>query len=121
MGTGWLEAEHAAYGFPFPPLGERMDVLEEQLQIVAGHWADGPFSFHGRHYAIDELDALPKPVQRPRPPLIMGGGGGGAPPPPPASCPSTDRLHPGQTRVPCCPARQIAAEPAFFNSLLAGR
>jgi len=76
MGTGWLEAEHEAYGFPFPPLGERMDVLEEQLQVVAGHWADGPFSFHGRHYAIDELDALPKPVQRPGPPLIMGGSGG---------------------------------------------
>jgi alkanesulfonate monooxygenase SsuD/methylene tetrahydromethanopterin reductase-like flavin-dependent oxidoreductase (luciferase family) len=76
MGTGWLEAEHAAYGFPFPPLGERTQVLEEQLQVVTGQWADGPFSFEGRHYAIKELDALPKPVQRPRPPLIVGGRGG---------------------------------------------
>jgi F420-dependent oxidoreductase-like protein len=76
MGTGWLEAEHRAYGFPFPPLGERMARLEEQLQVVAGHWADGPFSFDGRHYAIEDIDARPKPVQRPRPPLIMGGGGG---------------------------------------------
>jgi F420-dependent oxidoreductase-like protein len=76
MGTGWLEAEHKVYGFPFPPLGERMAVLAEQLQVVAGHWAEGPFSFDGRHYAIKELDALPKPVQRPRPPLIIGGRGG---------------------------------------------
>jgi F420-dependent oxidoreductase-like protein len=76
MGTGWLEAEHKAYGFPFPPLGERMAVLDEQLQVVAGLWADGPFTFEARHYAIKELDARPKPAQRPRPPLIMGGSGG---------------------------------------------
>jgi F420-dependent oxidoreductase-like protein len=76
MGTGWNESEHEAYGFPFPPLGERMAMLEEQLQIVAGQWSDGPFSFEGRHYALGELDARPKPVQRPRPPLIMGGSGG---------------------------------------------
>src|SRR3954462_14992505 len=41
LGTGWLEAEHRAYGFPFPPLGERMDRLDEQLAIVTGEWADG--------------------------------------------------------------------------------
>jgi F420-dependent oxidoreductase-like protein len=76
MGTGWNEAEHEAYGFRFPPIGERMAVLEEQLQIVAGHWSDGPFSFEGRHYVLTDLDARPKPVQRPRPPLIMGGSGG---------------------------------------------
>jgi F420-dependent oxidoreductase-like protein len=76
MGTGWLEPEHEAYGFPFPSLGERMAVLEEQLQVVAGHWAGGSFSFDGRHYVIKQLDARPKPVQRPRPPLIIGGRGG---------------------------------------------
>ena len=76
MGTGWNEAEHEAYGFPFPPLGERMAVLEEQLQIVAAHWADRPFAFEGRHYALKDLDARPKPVQRPRPPIIVGGQGG---------------------------------------------
>jgi alkanesulfonate monooxygenase SsuD/methylene tetrahydromethanopterin reductase-like flavin-dependent oxidoreductase (luciferase family) len=75
MGTGWLEAEHEAYGFPFPPLAERRSQLEEQLQLVAGHWAEGPFSFDGRHYAVRELDALPKPVQSPRPNLIVGGRG----------------------------------------------
>jgi F420-dependent oxidoreductase-like protein len=76
MGTGWNEPEHEAFGFPFPPLSERMGVLEEQLQVVTGQWADGPLTFEGRHYSIKELDALPKPVQRPRPPLIMGGSGG---------------------------------------------
>jgi alkanesulfonate monooxygenase SsuD/methylene tetrahydromethanopterin reductase-like flavin-dependent oxidoreductase (luciferase family) len=77
MGTGWLEAEHRAYGFPFPPLGERFAELEEQLQMVSREWADGPFSFDGRRYTVRDLDALPKPVQRPRPNLIVGGRGGG--------------------------------------------
>jgi F420-dependent oxidoreductase-like protein len=76
MGTGWSEIEHTAYGFPFLPLKERMDVLEEQLQIVHGHWAQGPFSFHGEHYRLERLDARPKPVQRPHPPLLMGGEAG---------------------------------------------
>jgi F420-dependent oxidoreductase-like protein len=76
LGAGWHEREHEAYGFAFPPLGERMDRLEEQLEIVHGHWADGPFSFSGDHYALRELDAQPKPVQRPHPPLIMGGTAG---------------------------------------------
>jgi F420-dependent oxidoreductase-like protein len=76
MGTGWSEAEHTAYGFPFGSMRERMDVLEEQVQIVRGHWTPGPFSFHGEHYALDDLDAQPKPVQRPHPPLIMGGAAG---------------------------------------------
>jgi alkanesulfonate monooxygenase SsuD/methylene tetrahydromethanopterin reductase-like flavin-dependent oxidoreductase (luciferase family) len=76
MGTGWLEAEHEAYGFPFPPMSERMSMLEEQLRLVAGQWAEGPLSFEGRHYAVRDLEALPKPVQRPRPNLILGGRGG---------------------------------------------
>jgi F420-dependent oxidoreductase-like protein len=77
MGTGWSEIEHTAYGFPFLSMKERMDVLEEQLAIVHdGHWGDGGFSFHGEHYTLVDLDARPKPVQRPHPPLIMGGGAG---------------------------------------------
>jgi F420-dependent oxidoreductase-like protein len=74
LGAGWNEREHAAFGFDFPPLGTRLDVLEEQLEIVSGLWADGPFSFAGRHYRLRAVDALPKPVQRPRPPIIIGGG-----------------------------------------------
>jgi F420-dependent oxidoreductase-like protein len=75
LGTGWHETEHEAYGFPLPPMGERMELLEEQLEIVSGEWGDGHFSFDGRHYKIRELDALPKPIQRPRPLLIVGGRG----------------------------------------------
>jgi F420-dependent oxidoreductase-like protein len=76
LGTGWLDAEHEAYGFPFPPLGDRMAMLKEQLQLVTRQWAEGPFTFEGRHYAVRDLDALPKPVQRPHPNLIVGGSGG---------------------------------------------
>lgn len=76
MGAGWHEAEHRAFGFPFHDTRTRMDVLEEQLEIVNGQWADGPFSFDGKHYRLEHVDALPKPVQRPRPNLIMGGGAG---------------------------------------------
>jgi alkanesulfonate monooxygenase SsuD/methylene tetrahydromethanopterin reductase-like flavin-dependent oxidoreductase (luciferase family) len=53
-----------------------MDVLEEQLQVLRGHWGPGPFDFEGSYYSAKELDALPKPVQRPRQPLILGGQGG---------------------------------------------
>ena len=76
MGTGWLEAEHNAYGFPFPPLAERFAELEEQLELVSREWAGGPFSSEGRRYKVRDLDALPKPLQRPRPHLIVGGRGG---------------------------------------------
>ena len=76
LGTGWYEQEHTAYGIPFPPLGERFDRLEEQLQVLTGLWdVDGPFSFHGEHYELVDSPALPKPVQRPHPPIIVGGGG----------------------------------------------
>jgi F420-dependent oxidoreductase-like protein len=79
VGAGWNDREHEAYGFPFADLRTRMDVLEEQLQIVLGNWtgtADAPFSFAGEHYTVDELDAEPKPVQQPHPPLLIGGSGG---------------------------------------------
>src|SRR5438477_2859120 len=56
MGTGWLDAEHQAYGFPFPPFAERFGQLEEQLEVVSREWADGPFSFEGQRYEICELD-----------------------------------------------------------------
>ncbi len=73
LGAGWHEREHAAYGFPFPATKTRMDMLEEQLQIVLGAWTEPGFSFSGRHYELRDLDAQPKPVQQPHPPLIMGG------------------------------------------------
>ena len=79
IGSGWYDGEHAAYGIPFPPLGERFERLEEQLEIITGLWAtpDGAtFSHTGTHYQVDESPALPKPVQHPGPPVIIGGWGG---------------------------------------------
>jgi F420-dependent oxidoreductase-like protein len=76
LGTGWWEGEHRAYGFLFPPMRQRMDALAEQLEIVHRSWEPGPFSFKGEHFEIEELDALPKPVQDPHPPLIAGGSAG---------------------------------------------
>ncbi|MEU8172527.1 LLM class F420-dependent oxidoreductase [Microbispora hainanensis] len=76
LGTGWFEEEHTAYGIPFPPLGERFERFEEQLEIVTGLWAaTKPFSFTGKHYRLADSPGLPKPAQRPRPPVIIGGGG----------------------------------------------
>lgn len=76
LGTGWFEAEHLAYGVPFPPLRERFERLEEQLEILTGLWTAPPgesFSFSGRHYRLEDCPALPKPASRPRPPVIVGG------------------------------------------------
>ncbi len=73
LGAGWHEREHAAYGFPFLSTRERIDVLEEQLQIVLGSWGAAPLDFDGGHYRLEGLEAHPKPIQRPHPPIIMGG------------------------------------------------
>lgn len=78
LGAGWYEGEHTAYGVPFPPLAERFDKLEEQLAIITGLWATPQgerFSYQGTHYQLADSPALPKPVQQPRPPIILGGGG----------------------------------------------
>jgi F420-dependent oxidoreductase-like protein len=75
LGTGWFEAEHSAYGIPFPSVKERFDRLEEQLEIVTGLWAaPGRYSFAGRHYRLVDAPGLPKPVQSPLP-VIVGGAG----------------------------------------------
>jgi len=77
LGTGWYAEEHAAYGIPFPPLGERFDRFEEQLQVLTGLWSTPvgeTFDFTGTHYQLAGSPALPKPVQSPVP-LIIGGGG----------------------------------------------
>ncbi len=78
LGAGWYEAEHLAYAIPFPGLAERFARLEEQLAIITGMWgtAEGQtFSFDGVHYTVKDSPGLPKPVQHPRPPVIVGGGG----------------------------------------------
>lgn len=73
LGTGWYEAEHKAYGIPFP--SKRFGLLEESLEIVTGLWsAPGTYSFSGQHYTLEQSPALPKPVQSPVP-IIVGGNG----------------------------------------------
>jgi F420-dependent oxidoreductase-like protein len=78
LGSGWFEAEHKAYGIPFPPLRERFDRLTEQLAIITGLWTTPPnekFDYAGKHYTVVDSPALPKPVQSPHPPIVIGGGG----------------------------------------------
>lgn len=78
LGSGWFEGEHTAYGIPFPPLGERFDRLAEQLAVVTGLWttsAGERFSYAGDYYQLKDSPALPKPVQQPHPPVIVGGAG----------------------------------------------
>ena len=76
LGAGWFDAEHKAYGIPFPPTRERFDRLEEQLAVITGLWATPAgerFDFAGEHYRLEGSPALPKPIQSPRPPVIVGG------------------------------------------------
>lgn len=78
IGTGWFDDEHAAYGIPFPPVGQRFGMLEEHLEILTGLWAtpEGErFSYDGAHYRFTDSPALPKPAQDGGPPIIIGGGG----------------------------------------------
>ena len=78
LGAGWAEEEHRAYGIPFPPPAERFERLEEQLAIMTGMWATPvgeTFAFEGVHYQLVDCPALPKPVQHPHPPVIVGGTG----------------------------------------------
>jgi F420-dependent oxidoreductase-like protein len=78
IGAGWFEDEHRAHGIPFPPTRERFDRLEEQLAIITGMWmtpVGERFSYHGRYYELTDSPAVPKPVQQPHPPIIVGGYG----------------------------------------------
>jgi F420-dependent oxidoreductase-like protein len=79
IGAGWNPTEHEAYGIAFgASFGERFEKLTEQLEIITGLWTTPigeKFSFQGKHYALKDSPALPKPVQKPRPPIIIGGFG----------------------------------------------
>ncbi len=78
LGSGWFETEHRAYGIPFPPLRERFDRLAEQLAVITGLWTTPPgetFDHAGGYYPVVDSPALPKPAQRPHPPIVIGGVG----------------------------------------------
>lgn len=78
LGTGWFAQEHTAYGIPFPPLAQRFEQLEDQLEIITRLWetpVGEPVTYQGRHHSVRDSPGLPKPVQQPRPPIIIGGAG----------------------------------------------
>jgi F420-dependent oxidoreductase-like protein len=75
LGAGWNEREHRAYGFPFPPTKARVEMFAEQLEIVHRLWTEERVAFRGEHYTLENAPAQPKPLQQPRPPLIVGGSG----------------------------------------------
>jgi len=106
LGAGWYLEEHTAYGIPFPELGERFTRLEEQLAIITGLWAtpDGDtFSFEGEHYAVVDSPALPKPLQQPGPPVIVGGGG-------PSRTPRLAARYAAEFNTPFLPPEAAAAQ-----------
>jgi alkanesulfonate monooxygenase SsuD/methylene tetrahydromethanopterin reductase-like flavin-dependent oxidoreductase (luciferase family) len=75
MGAAWFEEEHRELGIPFPPMGERIDRLEEAVQLITALMTGESVSFDGRHYRLDGAQVLPRPVQQPRPPLWIGASG----------------------------------------------
>lgn len=75
LGAGWNEIEHSAYGLPFPPVGERMDMLEEACAVIHSLLTAPVTSFAGQHFRLDAARCEPKAVQQPRPPFVLGGQG----------------------------------------------
>ena len=75
IGAGWMTADYEKAGIPLDRPGVRIARLAESISVLKGLFADGPFSFDGEHYRVNDLDGMPKPVQRPGPPFLIGGGG----------------------------------------------
>jgi probable F420-dependent oxidoreductase len=75
IGAGWNPADYRKTGLEFEAAGRRVSKLEEALHIVKAFFDGGAVTFHGRYYQVDGLDALPQPVQKPRPPIMLGGAG----------------------------------------------
>jgi F420-dependent oxidoreductase-like protein len=106
IGTGWFADEHLAYGLPFPAQAERFDRLAEQLQIISGLWLCPPgehFTFDGRYYQLKDSPALPKPVQVPHPPIIIGGHGA-------RRTPALAALHAAEFNVPYAGLATVTAQ-----------
>jgi len=75
LGAGWMRTDYDAAGIPYDPPPVRLERLQESLRVIKGLFGPEPLTFRGKHYSITELDGLPKPVQKPHPPLLVGGGG----------------------------------------------
>src|SRR5579863_2138077 len=75
IGAAWYEREHRGLGVPFPPVAERFERLEETLQICLQMWSGDAGPYQGRHYHLAETLCVPRPIQKPHPPILIGGGG----------------------------------------------
>jgi len=75
IGAGWSKGEFEAYGYLFPSPGERLDMLEEAIQVLLAMWTQDEAKFSGEHYSVDGAINRPKPIQKPHPPLWVAGGG----------------------------------------------
>src|SRR6476660_4849614 len=75
IGAGWMTTDYEQSGIPKDRDGVRIDRMVEALDVYRGAWAEGSFSFKGEHYTITDYDGLPKPLQQPGPPILIGGGG----------------------------------------------
>lgn len=106
VGAGWFEQEHTAHGVPFPDPRERMDLLEDTLAVATGMWATpegARYSYEGHRVAVRDSPALPKPVQQPHPPVIMGGMG-------PRRTPALAARYADEFNVPFQPVEAVAAQ-----------
>jgi probable F420-dependent oxidoreductase len=74
LGAGWMDSDYAAANIPFDPPGVRVDRLAESVDVIMGLFGPEPLSYQGKHYQISDLEGLPKPVQAPHPPILIGGG-----------------------------------------------
>jgi alkanesulfonate monooxygenase SsuD/methylene tetrahydromethanopterin reductase-like flavin-dependent oxidoreductase (luciferase family) len=77
LGTGWTETEFQMTGIPFPPIAERLRMLDEALACIISLWTNERTTFAGEFYKFNDAILWPKPLQKPRPPIIVGGGGKG--------------------------------------------
>ncbi len=75
VGAGWYDQEFRGYGHPFDPPADRIRMMKEAVEIVTAMWTQPDVSYHGRHYDLDGAQCDPKPVQQPRPQVLIGGGG----------------------------------------------
>nr|WP_276274069.1 LLM class flavin-dependent oxidoreductase [Halomicroarcula sp. GDY20] len=101
LGAGWHEEEHQAYGFDFPDVGTRIEMLEEGIRVVKAMFTEEDPTFAGDHYTIDGALNEPKPVSQPHPPIVVGGAGrrcSGSPPGTPTSGTSRSAVGRGAAR-----------------------
>jgi F420-dependent oxidoreductase-like protein len=75
IGAAWYEREHLALGVPYPPISTRFEMLEEAIQICEQMWSDDEGPYNGKHYQLAETICRPRPIQAPRPPILIGGSG----------------------------------------------